>query len=386
MDYFVLPPEINSARIFSGAGPGSLHVAARAWEGLASELASSADSFRSVVNGLLSGPWSGPTSVSMAAAATPYVGWLSTAAIQAELAAAQVRAAATAFEAALTATVHPAAVSANRVSLMSLIATNFLGQNTPAIAATEFNYVEMWAQDIGAMVGYHTGASAVAESLTPFSLPPVVTDLASQVAVAATSISTTLEPVGDGATTLASGLVGPAQALASALPVESLASMAQMMMTPASMMIGPLLQMAQSTTGSTSALAAATAADLADAPKFAGDIAPLTKALGGSGLGGAASASLGQSRMLGPMSVPPTWPGSAPKEIASALLSGVGSHAAELTQVPQPAGSGGMPMMPMPMGAGAAGAGMPGGMLGRGGAGAHVVQQRPSVIPRAGVG
>ena len=49
---------------------------------------------------------------------------------------------------------------------------------------------------------------------------------------------------------------------------------------------------------------------------------------------------------------------------------------------------GGMPMMPMPMGGmGGAGAGMPGGMLGRGGASPnHVVQSRPSVVPRTGVG
>jgi hypothetical protein len=49
---------------------------------------------------------------------------------------------------------------------------------------------------------------------------------------------------------------------------------------------------------------------------------------------------------------------------------------------------GGMPMMPMPMGAGAggAGAGMPGGMMGRGGASPHVTQNRPSVIPRTGIG
>nr|WP_099319044.1 hypothetical protein [Mycobacterium ostraviense] len=45
-----------------------------------------------------------------------------------------------------------------------------------------------------------------------------------------------------------------------------------------------------------------------------------------------------------------------------------------------------MPMMPMPMGAGGAGAGMPGGMMGRGGANPHVVQARPSVIPRTGIG
>ncbi|OOK66192.1 PPE family protein [Mycobacterium kansasii] len=85
----------------------------------------------------------------MAAAAAPYVGWLSAAAVQAETAAASAVAAATAFESAVAATVHPAAVAANRVLLGALVATNFLGQNTPAIAATEFDYVEMWAQDVG---------------------------------------------------------------------------------------------------------------------------------------------------------------------------------------------------------------------------------------------
>jgi len=34
------------------------------------------------------------------------------------------------------------------------IATNILGQNTPAIAATEAQYMEMWAQDAAAMYGY----------------------------------------------------------------------------------------------------------------------------------------------------------------------------------------------------------------------------------------
>ncbi|ORB60078.1 hypothetical protein BST45_20470, partial [Mycobacterium shinjukuense] len=157
-----MPPEINSARIFAGAGPGPLLSAAAAWEGLASDLRASAASFDSVIAGLTSGPWAGPSSVAMAAAAAPYVGWLSAAAGQSELAASQARAAATAFETALSATVHPAAVTANRVLLGLLVATNLLGQNTPAIAATEFDYVEMWAQDVAAMVGYQAGAVSVA--------------------------------------------------------------------------------------------------------------------------------------------------------------------------------------------------------------------------------
>ncbi|WP_031724344.1 PPE family protein, partial [Mycobacterium tuberculosis] len=152
LDFSWLPPEINSARIYAGAGSGPLFMAAAAWEGLAADLRASASSFDAVIAGLAAGPWSGPASVAMAGAAAPYVGWLSAAAGQAELSAGQATAAATAFEAALAATVHPAAVTANRVLLGALVATNILGQNTPAIAATEFDYVEMWAQDVGAMV------------------------------------------------------------------------------------------------------------------------------------------------------------------------------------------------------------------------------------------
>lgn len=368
-----LPPEINSARIFAGAGSGPLFVAAAGWEALAAELQAAMSSFQSVISGLVSGPWSGPTSLTMAAAATPYVGWLSAASAQAEQAAGQARAAASAFEAALTATVHPAAVAANRVSLLSLIATNFLGQNTPAIAGTEFDYAEMWAQDVAAMLGYNAGAASVASALTPFTIP---LDLA----------GLNLSGLASTATAAVSGAVTAVQSAASALPVQSLMSVAQIAMYPASMMMSPMMQLATSANSSTAGLAGSAAAGLADVPKFVGDIAPAAKGLGGGGLGAGMSAALGQGRMVGAMSVPPTWAGSTPAGMASSAVRGLGSvipPAPELAAA-APTGSG-MPMMPMPMGAGA-GAGMPGPMMGRGGAGSNVVQSRPSVIPRTGVG
>ncbi len=90
-----------------------------------------------MVSGLTRGPWLGPASVSMVAAATPYATWLSTTAEQAKQAGAQARSAAAAYEAAFAATVPPPVIAENRALLMSLVATNILGQNTPAIAATE---------------------------------------------------------------------------------------------------------------------------------------------------------------------------------------------------------------------------------------------------------
>ncbi|MCV7198053.1 PPE family protein [Mycobacterium angelicum] len=378
MDFAVLPPEVNSARIFAGAGSGPLFIAAAAWDGLAADLQASASSFASVIAALTSGPWAGPASLSMVAAASPYVGWLDTAAGRAELSAGQARAAATAFEAALTATVHPAVVTANRVSLTSLIATNLLGQNAPAIAATEFDYVEMWAQDVAAMVGYHAGATSAAAALAPFTSPPIsLSGLASQIASQVAGSASA-------AASKAPGLVSGLHAAVSALPVQSLMSVAQIGMYPASMMISPMMSLAQSAHGGTAGLADA-AMGLAGVPKFVGDPAPALKGLGG-GAGAVTSAGLGQARTIGAMSVPPTWAGSLPARMASAVLSGFNASPTATVQTAVAAGSAGMPMMPMPTGMGAAGAGMPGAMTGRGGAGSHVVQSRPSVIPRAGVG
>lgn len=103
----------------------------------------------------------------MTAAAAPYVAWMSVTAVRAEQAGAQAEAAAAAYEAAFAATVPPPVIEANRAQLMALIATNVLGQNAPAIAATEAQYAEMWSQDAMAMYGY-AGASAAATQLTPF--------------------------------------------------------------------------------------------------------------------------------------------------------------------------------------------------------------------------
>ncbi|OBJ01860.1 PPE family protein [Mycobacterium sp. 1465703.0] len=171
MFYFAaLAPEINSARIYSGPGSGPMLAAAASWNTLAAEIRSAATDYGSVLTELSSGTWYGPSSASMLAAARPYVTWLDTTAAQAELTATQAHAAATAFEAAYAATVPPPVIAANRSLLATLVATNIFGQNTPAIAATEAQYAEMWAQDASAMNSYAT-ASAAATKVTPFQSP-----------------------------------------------------------------------------------------------------------------------------------------------------------------------------------------------------------------------
>jgi PPE-repeat protein len=170
MDFGNYPPEINSARMYAGAGAGPLVVAAEAWDALAGELQSVASSYQSVVSGLTAGPWMGPASASMSAAAASYAAWLRTTAAQAEETGAQAKSAAAAYQAAFTATVPPPMVAANRSLLSTLIATNLFGMNTQAIAANEAQYGEMWAQDTAAMYGY-AASSASATQLTPFNPP-----------------------------------------------------------------------------------------------------------------------------------------------------------------------------------------------------------------------
>ncbi len=154
-------------------------AAAAAWDDIGRQLESVATGYSSTISSLQGQHWSGPASNAMAAAATRYLAWATATAAQAEQTAAQIRAVAGAYETAFAATVPPAAVAANRSQLAMLVATNFFGQNLPAIAATEAVYAEMWAQDATAMYGY-AGASAQEGLLTPFSLPTETTVLGGQ--------------------------------------------------------------------------------------------------------------------------------------------------------------------------------------------------------------
>src|SRR5580693_4843711 len=173
LDFAALPPETNSGLMYTGPGSGPMLAASVAWVALAEDLYLTASSYGSVISDLTSS-WLGPSSALMAAAAAPYVSWISATAAQAEATGMQAKAAVAAYEAAFAMTVPPPVIAANRALLMALIATNFFGQNTPAIMATEAQYMEMWAQDAAAMYGYQAAAQT-ASTLTPFTAAPLIT-------------------------------------------------------------------------------------------------------------------------------------------------------------------------------------------------------------------
>jgi PPE-repeat protein len=169
-------------------------TAAAAWAVLATELQMTATAYRAQVTSLTDGPWEGRSAAAMAAAAARYIDWLGATAVHADQAASHAKSAAAAYETAFASTVPPMVVMANRAQLASLIATNLLGQNTAAIAATEAHYAQMWAQDATAMYGY-AAASAAASQLTPFNPPTPATSTNYASAVAGMTSITSAQTV-----------------------------------------------------------------------------------------------------------------------------------------------------------------------------------------------
>jgi PPE-repeat protein len=359
MDFGALPPEITSGRMYSGPGSGPMLAAAAAWDALAAELQSTAASYGSAISGLTSGPWTGPSSVSMAAAAAPYVAWMSATAAQAKEAATQARAAAGAYETAFAATVPPPVIAANRSHLASLVATNVLGQNTAAIAATEAQYAEMWAQDAAAMYGY-AGSSAVATQVTPFGAPPLTTNaagLAIQSAAVAQATGTGAQSILSGVPQLLQGLASASSSwnstmgglLDSVTGSSSASSMYQSLFAIGSgaraflpvndAMISTILGMVQfQKFYHPAGLGGALGGWLPNLEAGLGEAG----ALGAARLGGpasAVSAGVGRAGLVGMLSVPPSWPAATPAiRMLAAALPGTSLAAAPMVLAPDPAG------------------------------------------------
>jgi PPE-repeat protein len=344
MDFAILPPEINSGRMYAGPGSGPMLAAAAAWDGLAAELQAAGASYGSVISGLTAGPWLGPASVAMTAAAGPYAAWMRTTATQAEQTATQAKAAAAAYEVAFAATVSPPVIAANRALLMALVATNLFGQNTPAIAATETHYAEMWAQDAAAMYGY-AGVSASATTLTPFTPPPQTVNpggLGNQAAAlaqatatsAATNTQTVLSQLTSAVPTVLQGLASPLSSTSAAVSPTSLLGILQSLglISPSTILEPAGLGLGSSELSTASgAWASASQGDaeilqnnLDAASEISSEQDLLTGQITGmesrilsrlgqlGAVGSAASAGLGQAGSVGALSVPPGWTTTAP--------------------------------------------------------------------------
>ncbi|MCV7413348.1 PPE family protein [Mycobacterium florentinum] len=369
MNFGALPPEVNSAKMYAGAGSGSMLAAAAAWNALAAELRSAATNYEAVINSLVSEGWLGPASAKMAAAVQPYVAWLDTTAAQAEQAGVQANAAAAAYEAAFAATVPPPVVAANRTLQANLVASNIFGQNTGAIAATEAQYGEMWAQDASAMTSY-TAASRTASTMTTFSDPQADTtadatalqaDAVNNATLAAPAAQATsiwdwlgLSP---NSNTSTEGLAGVMNFLSNSNPNligaflnnASVSGISNGFTTNGILNPTTIIDPAATAAASGAVQSATTSGleDLSAGLRTAAAVSSVTSLPGA-----AATAAVGQASLVGALSVPPTWAGTGATVSTVAATTQVGAGAyhsfgAATPMVMEEAGAVGMPGVPL---------------------------------------
>jgi PPE-repeat protein len=358
LEYGALPPEINSGLMYTGPGAGPMLVTSVAWDALADNLYWTATSYGSAISDLTAS-WLGPSSASMAAAAAPFVSWISATAAQAEQTAAQAKAAVAAYEAAFAMTVPPPVIAANRALLLMLVATNFFGQNTPAIMATEAQYAAMWAQDAAAMYGY-AGAAAAAATFTDFTIPLETTNSAGAAGLAAavtqaagTSAGTGVQTVSQLAaavsTQVSSVLSTPLTSAAMPSAVEGLASAATSVSSTTSTTMTSSTALTSGTSlvsgaASSASMSTSGMSMLGSAASLMNPIGSTTSTFGngfqafgsglssgwGSGAGAvgspgmgeaAVTAGVGRAASLGVLSVPQGWTSAAPafNQVASAI-------------------------------------------------------------------
>ncbi len=294
------PPEVNAGQLMLGDQGASIEAAAIAYDVLAAALMAEAAQMAATTGSAAADGFIGAGGTAMMATAVPYIAALQTLAAWVEQSAASAAAILQAYVTAKAAMIQVPVCETNRVSQAGFVATNIIGQNTPAIIALDMEYFDFfWPLNASNMGGYEGIVTTV---ITTLGIPPPPAPMTANPAGMAAQAGAIGEAAATGGVNAAmsqsmntisqsSGTVGGTAQTAAAAP-QSMASMAPQMMSQ----LGQLPQMF----GQIPQMLGQFPQMMGQFPQMAmGMLGPLSQGMGAGGTGGIdkAAATLDQTTL-----------------------------------------------------------------------------------------
>jgi len=243
--FSAFPPEVNAGQLMAGDQGASIAAAVAAHEALSAALMEEGARMGTTAGTTAATGWEGVGGAAMVSTAMPYVAALEALAGWVQQSAASAAAIEQAYAVTKAAMIQVPICTTNRTSQAGLVATNVIGQNTPAIIGLDAEYYgHFWTNNASLMGSYEAFVTPI---LAALGVPPPPAPLTANPAGPAGQAAAIGEAAANGAANAAmsQSLQGVQQASGAVQPGAAPAGAAQSMGSMAPQMLSQLGQLPQ---------------------------------------------------------------------------------------------------------------------------------------------